>query len=62
MQSIELDIIIVEHLKNGLSLSNTIIRDDGHKFDIDRILDIRKATATKCGDIGIRHICRIRGR
>lgn len=60
MQRTELD-IIVKHCKNGLALPKTIIWDDRRKFDIDRVLDIRKAAATKCGGIGIRHICRIRG-
>ena len=61
MPRIELD-IIVEHRKGGLALPKTIIWDDGRRFDIDRVLDIRKAAATKCGGIGIRYICRIRGR
>ena len=59
MPKIELD-IIVEHRKDGLALPKTIIWDDGRRFDIDRVLDIRKAAATKCGGIGIRYICRIR--
>ena len=61
MPRIELD-IIVEHRKDGLALPKTIIWDDGRRFDIDRVLDIRKAAATKCGGIGICYICRIRGR
>ena len=61
MPRIELD-IIVEHRKDGLALPKTIIWDDWRRFDIDRVLDIRKAAATKCGGIGIRYICRIRGR
>ena len=48
MPKIELD-IIVEHRKDGLALPKTIIWDDGRCFDIDRVLDIRKAAATKCG-------------
>ena len=51
MPKIELD-IIVEHRKDGLALPKTIIWDDGRRFDIDRVLDIRKAAATKCGGIG----------
>ena len=51
MPRIELD-IIVEHRKDGLALPKTIIWDDGRRFDIDRVLDIRKAAATKCGGIG----------
>ena len=36
--------------------------EDGAKFEIDRILDIRRAASLKAGGAGIRYICRIRGR
>lgn len=36
--------------------------EDGTKFEIDRILDIRRAASLKAGGAGIRYICRIRGR
>ena len=36
--------------------------NDGRKFDIDRILDIRRAASTKYGGVGIRYICRVCGR
>ena len=52
MPRIELN-IMVEHRKDGLALPKTIIWEDGRRFDIDRVLDIRKAAATKCGGIGI---------
>ena len=61
MPRIELN-IMVEHRKDGLALPKTIIWEDGRTFDIDRVLDIRKAAATKCGGIGMRYICRIIGR
>ena len=39
-----------------------IIWEDGRVFEIDRILDVRRAASLKAGGLGIRHICRIRGR
>ena len=36
--------------------------EDGTKFEIDRILDIRRAASLKAGGARIRYICRIRGR
>ena len=36
--------------------------EDGAKFEIDRILDIRRAASLKAGGTGIRYTCRIRGR
>lgn len=54
--------ILVQHEKDGRALPKTIIWDDGRKFDIDRILDIRRAASTKYGGVGIRYICRVCGR
>ena len=61
MPKIELN-IIVQHLPDGKAIPKTIIWEDGRKFAIDKVLDIRKAAATKCGGIGIRYICRICGK
>lgn len=61
MPRIELN-IIVQHLPNGQAIPKTIIWEDGRKFPIDKVLDIRKASATKCGGIGIRYICKICGK
>ena len=36
--------------------------EDGAKFEIDRILDVRQAASLKAGGTGIRYTCRIRGR
>ena len=36
--------------------------EDGAKFEIDRILDVRRAASLKAGGTGIRYTCRIRGR
>lgn len=58
MSKIELD-IIVEHKKDGQAVPKAILWEDGRKFSIDKILDIRRAAATKCGGVGIRYICRV---
>ena len=39
-----------------------IIWEDGRVFEIDRILDVRRAASLKAGGLGIRYICRIRGK
>ena len=61
MQKIILD-ILVRHTPDGKATPLRILWSDGRTFEIDRILDIRKAAATKCGGIGIRYICRICGK
>ena len=39
-----------------------IIWEDGRVFDIDRVLDVRRAASLKAGGLGSRYICRIRGK
>ncbi len=34
---------------------------DGTVYEIDRVLDVRQAAATKAGGCGLRYTCRIRG-
>ncbi len=35
---------------------------DGTVYEIDRVLDVRRAAALKAGGCGVRYTCRIRGR
>ena len=35
--------------------------EDGRTFEVDRLLDVRRAASTKVGGQGIRYTCRIRG-
>ena len=60
MPKIELD-IIVEHKKDGRAMPKTIVWDDGRKFNIDKILDIRRAACQSVGGVGDRYTCRIQG-
>ena len=36
--------------------------EDGRVYEIDRVLDIRRAASLKAGGVGMRYICRIRGK
>ena len=40
----------------------TITWEDGRVFEIDRVLDVRRAASLKAGGLGIRYLCRIRGK
>lgn len=40
----------------------SIIWEDGRKFEIDRILDIRRAASLKAGGSGIRYVCMVLGK
>lgn len=35
--------------------------EDGRTFEVDRLLDVRRAAATKAGGQGMRYTCRILG-
>ena len=39
-----------------------VVWEDGRRYEIDRILDVRPAASLKQGGAGIRYTCRIRGR
>ncbi len=47
---------------DGNIYPRAITWEDGRVFEIDRILDIRRAASLKAGGVGMRYICRIRGR
>lgn len=40
----------------------SIIWEDGRIFEIDKVIDARRAASLKAGGIGVRYTCRIRGR
>ncbi len=47
---------------NGNIRPRTITWEDGRVFEIDRIMDVRRAASMKAGGVGMRYICRIRGK
>lgn len=53
--------VIVKHHADGQKTPLQIIFEDGHKFTIDRVVERRRAAATKVGGTGIRYKIIIRG-
>ena len=47
--------------ENGIMLPREITWEDGRKYEIDRVLDIRQAAAMKAGGQGDRYTVRIGG-
>lgn len=39
-----------------------LLWEDGRKFEIDRVLEVRKAASPRTGGSGTRYTCRIKGR
>lgn len=52
----------VEWTLEGKIIPKVIIWEDGRKFVIDRILDVRPAASLKVGGVGIRYTIRVRGK
>ena len=46
---------------DGQVMPRTIHWDTGTVYEVDKVLDIRRAAATKAGGCGLRYTCRIRG-
>lgn len=44
---------------DGNLLPLSIIWDDGRKFEIDRVTDVRYSASLKSGGTGLRYTCRI---
>jgi len=40
----------------------SFVWEDGRRYEIDRVLDVRRAASLKAGGMGIRYTCRVRGR
>lgn len=53
--------VFVEHTTEGLMLPRTIVWEDGLKYDIDRVIDIRPAYAAKAGGQGDRYTIQVNG-
>lgn len=53
--------VIVEYDEAGGVRPLSITWEDGRKFEVDRLLDVRRAAATKAGGQGMRYTCRIMG-
>ena len=54
--------ITARHDVNGNTRPLTLKWSDGRVFEIDRVLDVRKAASFKGGGLGIRYTCRIRNK
>ena len=53
--------VVVECDADGKVLPLSVEWEDGHVFEVDRLLDVRRAAATKAGGQGMRYTVRING-
>ncbi len=54
--------VIAKFTKDGGKIPLTVVWEDGRRFDVDRVTDIRRAASLKAGGQGIRYRCRIKGK
>ncbi len=54
--------VIVKYTRDGKKVPLSITWEDGRKYIIDKVTDIRKAASLKVGGRGIRYKCRIYGK
>ncbi len=52
----------VQFYPDGRMIPKEIVWENGKKYEIDKVLDRRRAASTKAGGCGIRYTCRILGR
>lgn len=54
--------VVVRFNEAGEARPLSIQWEDGRRFDIDRVLDVRRAASLKAGGCGMRYTCRIQDR
>ena len=54
--------VLVEVDESGGARPMRIYWADGRSFDVDTLLDIRRASASRTGGQGVRYTCRVCGR
>ena len=54
--------VVVEFNIDGKMIPKSLRWDDGTTYEIDKILDERRAASLKAGGQGIRYLCRIHGK
>ena len=54
--------VLAEFDEQGSLMPVNITWEDGRKYEIDRVLDVRRAVATKVGGTAVRYTVSINGR
>ena len=54
--------VVAEFSPEGAVRPLSVEWEDGRRFDVDKLLDVRRAAATKAGGQGMRYTVRISGR
>ena len=60
MEKVYVD-VLAKYEKSGKIVPMSVIWDDGRKFQVDRVIDVRRRASLKVGGIGMRYTCSILG-
>lgn len=59
----KIDLVVnARHSTDGTITPLSIVWSDGRVFEIDKVIDVRKAASIKAGGVGTRYICKIMGK
>jgi len=48
-----------DHLRDGMILPRSFVWEDGRRYSVDRVVDIRHAASLKAGGCGLRYTIRV---
>ena len=51
-----------DHSADGKITPNYFIWEDGHRYEIDRVTDVRRCASLKAGGVGTRYAVRVCGK
>ena len=54
--------VVAHFTSDGRVMPETIVWEDDHRYEIDRVTAVQKAASLKVGGHGIRYSCRIGGK
>ena len=54
--------VVVEYSQEGAMKPLVVEWEDGRRFEVDRLLDVRRAASTKAGGQGMRYVCQAQDR
>ena len=59
----KIDLIVnARHNTDGSIMQLSIVWSDGRVFEVDKVLEVRRAASIKAGEVGIRYRCKIMGK
>ncbi len=51
--------VIAEFTIDGDLIPKSLLWEDGHVYDISKVIDVRRAASTRAGGVGLRYTCLI---